>query len=57
MNLPATALPLRSEEVAMPVSSHKRDFGAELGALGYPGFYPIFEAGDDGTPRRSCWRR
>ena len=22
----------------MPVSSHKRDFSAELGALGYPGF-------------------
>ncbi len=38
LNLPATALPLRSEEVAMPVSSHKRDFSAELGALGYPGF-------------------
>src|SRR5713226_7907527 len=38
LNLPATALPLRSEEGAMPVSSHKRDFSAELGALGYPGF-------------------
>ncbi|MGA7358719.1 MAG: helix-turn-helix transcriptional regulator [Candidatus Sulfotelmatobacter sp.] len=38
LNLPATALPLRSEEVAMPVSSRKRDFSAELGALGYPGF-------------------
>jgi hypothetical protein len=38
LNLPATALPLRSGEVATPVSSRKRDFGAELGALGYPGF-------------------
>lgn len=38
LNLPATALPLPSEEVAMPESSRKRDFGAELGALGYPGF-------------------
>ena len=38
LNLPATALPLRSEEGAMPLSSRKRDFGAELGALGYPGF-------------------
>lgn len=38
LNLPATALPLRSKEVATPVSSHKRDFSAELGALGYPGF-------------------
>ena len=38
LNLPATALPLRSEEVAMAVSSRKRDFSAELGALGYPGF-------------------
>lgn len=38
LNLPATALPLRSEEVATAMSSRKRDFGAELGALGYPGF-------------------
>ena len=38
LNLAATALPLRSGEVGMPVSSHKRDFSAELGALGYPGF-------------------
>lgn len=38
LNLPATALPLRSEEGAMSVSSHKRDFSAELSALGYPGF-------------------
>ena len=38
LNLPATALPLRSEEMAKSVSSHKRDFSVELGALGYPGF-------------------
>jgi transcriptional regulator with XRE-family HTH domain len=38
LNLPATALPLPSEEMAMPLSSRKRDFRAELGALGYPGF-------------------
>jgi transcriptional regulator with XRE-family HTH domain len=38
LNLPATALPLRSEEVAMPLSSQKRNFSAELSALGYPGF-------------------
>jgi transcriptional regulator with XRE-family HTH domain len=38
LNLPATVLPLRSEEVVMPASSHKHDFSAELGALGYPGF-------------------
>ena len=38
LNLPPTALPLRSEEVAMPLSSQKRDFSAELSALGYPGF-------------------
>ena len=38
LNLPATALLLRSEEVATAMSSRKRDFGAELGALGYPGF-------------------
>jgi transcriptional regulator with XRE-family HTH domain len=38
LNLPATALPLRSEEVTMPLTARKRDFGAELGALGYPGF-------------------
>ena len=38
LNLPPTVLPLRSEEVGMPVSSQKRDFSAELGALGYPGF-------------------
>jgi hypothetical protein len=38
LNLPPTALPLRSEEVRFPVSSQKLDFSAELGALGYPGF-------------------
>jgi transcriptional regulator with XRE-family HTH domain len=38
LNVPPTALPLRSGEGATPVSSHKRDFSAELGALGYPGF-------------------
>ena len=37
-SLPAIALPLRSGEVAMPASFPKRDFSAELGALGYPGF-------------------
>jgi transcriptional regulator with XRE-family HTH domain len=38
LNLPPTALPLRSEGVEMPTSSRRRDFSAELGALGYPGF-------------------
>jgi transcriptional regulator with XRE-family HTH domain len=38
LNLPPTALPLRSEEVGLPASTQKRDFGAELSALGYPGF-------------------
>ncbi|MBI3477331.1 MAG: helix-turn-helix transcriptional regulator [Acidobacteria bacterium] len=38
LNLPATALPLRSEEVTIPLPARKRDFGVELGALGYPGF-------------------
>jgi transcriptional regulator with XRE-family HTH domain len=38
VNLPATALPLRSEEVGMPASSRKRDFSLELSALGYPRF-------------------
>jgi transcriptional regulator with XRE-family HTH domain len=38
LNLPPTALPLRTEEVGMPVSSQKRDFSRELSALGYPGF-------------------
>jgi transcriptional regulator with XRE-family HTH domain len=38
LNLPPTVLPLRSEEAATSVSSQKRDFGAELAALGYPGF-------------------
>jgi transcriptional regulator with XRE-family HTH domain len=38
LNLSPTALPLRSKEVEMRVSSQKRDFSAELSALGYPGF-------------------
>jgi transcriptional regulator with XRE-family HTH domain len=38
LNLSPTALPLRSDEAAMPASSRKRDFSGELGALGYPGF-------------------
>ena len=38
LNLPPTALPLRSEEMGLPVSSQKCDFSAELSALGYPGF-------------------
>lgn len=43
LNLPPTVLPLRSEEEATlsVSSSRKRDFGAELAALGYPGS-PIF---------------
>ena len=56
LNLPATALPLRSEEVATAMSSRKRDFGAELGRSVIPDSL-IFEAVDDGTQRRSCWRR
>lgn len=38
LSLPPTVLPLRLEQAAMLVSSQTRDFGAELGALGYPGF-------------------
>jgi transcriptional regulator with XRE-family HTH domain len=38
LDLPPTALPLQSEQAAMPRSLQKRDFSAELGALGYPGF-------------------
>ena len=38
LHLPPTALPLRSEAMAMPASSRKRDFSRDLGALGYPGF-------------------
>jgi hypothetical protein len=38
LNLAPTALPLRSKEVGMRASSQKRDFSAELSALGYPGF-------------------
>jgi transcriptional regulator with XRE-family HTH domain len=38
LSLPPTVLPLRSEDVKMPASTQKRDFSAELSALGYPGF-------------------
>jgi transcriptional regulator with XRE-family HTH domain len=38
LNLPPITLPLRSEEVGLPVTSQRLDFSAELGALGYPGF-------------------
>jgi transcriptional regulator with XRE-family HTH domain len=38
LNLPPTALPLRSETTAARVPSEKRDFSTELAALGYPGF-------------------
>jgi transcriptional regulator with XRE-family HTH domain len=38
LNLPPITLPLRSEEVGLPVTSQRPDFSAELGALGYPGF-------------------
>jgi transcriptional regulator with XRE-family HTH domain len=38
LNLPPTALPLRSEPAVTSASSHEYDFAAELGALGYPGF-------------------
>src|SRR5260370_35441849 len=38
LNLPPTSLPLRSEEVGLPVTSQRLDFSAELSALGYPGF-------------------
>jgi transcriptional regulator with XRE-family HTH domain len=38
LHLPPTMLPLRSEGVSLSVSPQKRDFGAELAALGYPGF-------------------
>src|SRR5260370_2584343 len=38
LDLPPTSLPLRSEEVGLPVTSQRLDFSAELGALGYPGF-------------------
>ena len=38
LNLSPTALPLRSEAMAMTASSRKRDFSGDLGALGYPGF-------------------
>ncbi|MGO9084917.1 MAG: helix-turn-helix domain-containing protein [Candidatus Sulfotelmatobacter sp.] len=38
LDVPPTALPLRSEHAATTVPSQTRDFSAELGALGYPGF-------------------
>ncbi len=38
LDLPPTAVPLRSQEPGMAMSSRKPDFSAELGALGYPGF-------------------
>lgn len=38
LNVPATALPLRSEQAVMPGPFAMVDFSAELGALGYPGF-------------------
>jgi len=38
LDLPPTALPLQSEQAAMRRSLQQRDFSAELGALGYPGF-------------------
>ena len=38
LHLSPTALPLRSEAMAMNASSRKRDFSGDLGALGYPGF-------------------
>lgn len=38
LNLPPTALPLRSAATGMALSSRKPDFSAALGALGYPGF-------------------
>jgi transcriptional regulator with XRE-family HTH domain len=38
LNLPPTALPLRSQEVELQLPSKRRDFSAELSALGYPGF-------------------
>ena len=38
LKLPATALPLESEQEKMTAASRKLDFSAELGALGYPGF-------------------
>jgi len=37
-DLPPTALPLPSEASAAPAPSRKRDFTADLAALGYPGF-------------------
>lgn len=37
-DLPPTVLPLPSEASGAPVPSRKRDFTADLAALGYPGF-------------------
>jgi transcriptional regulator with XRE-family HTH domain len=37
-DLPPTALPLPSEALGAPVPSRRRDFTADLAALGYPGF-------------------
>ena len=38
LDLPPTALPLQSEQAAIPRSFQMRDFSVELGALGYPRF-------------------
>ncbi|HZQ17902.1 MAG TPA: helix-turn-helix transcriptional regulator [Terriglobales bacterium] len=38
LKLPATALPLPSEDRLLRVEQAKHDFSAELGSLGYPGF-------------------
>lgn len=38
LDLPPTALPLRSEVGDLVRSSQKRDFSVELSSLGYPGF-------------------
>jgi len=38
LNVPPTALPLRSEQAVVPGSFQIRDLSVELGALGYPGF-------------------
>src|SRR2546430_1671246 len=38
LNLPPTALPLRSESTIRSVRSEKPDFSRDLAGLGYPGF-------------------
>jgi transcriptional regulator with XRE-family HTH domain len=38
LDVPSTALPLRSDPTATPASSRMRDFSADLSALGYPVF-------------------